>query len=651
MISSVLYFLLAALGLGVLIFIHELGHYFMARRVGMRVEAFGIGFGRPIYTWKRDGVEWRVCWLPFGGYVKIAGMEAEDGKDPYEISDGFFGKSPWQRIKVAFIGPFVNLVFAFLIFTLLWMSGGREKNFTEFTSIIGWLDPQSELYADGVRPGDMITEYNGQDFQGARDHIFAPLTASDALDIKGFKINPLTRQKTPFDYTVKPYPNPSFPDKEMKTGGILASAGYLIYQEFPKGQGELLKGSPVIESGIQNGDRVVWVDGEMIYSPEQLSHLLNDGKALLTIERDQEILLRRVPRVPVDELKVDASFKEELADWQYESRLKETGLQKLKTIPYSLANSGVVEGRLKFIDPEQQAVVFPKNAFAQTEAPLKAGDRILAVDGMPIKHAYQILSLLQERQVNIIVQRDPALEKLVSWQQADQEFNRDLNVADLEKIGSSIGTDKRLTDLGTLHLLHPVVPKMRSEIALTPEAKARQTTALAERRKMVEQISDAERRIQMLNLLDAQEKQYILGLPEHDLKVTYNPGPVTLFANVLEEIWITLKALVMGYLSPKWLAGPLGIVQVAQSSLKSSLKDGLFWIGAISLNLGVLNLLPIPVLDGGHICIALYEMVTRRRMQAKTIERLIIPFAILMIGFFIYVTYNDLLRLFGSFLS
>ena len=81
------------LGLSLLIFIHELGHYFMARRLGMRVETFSIGFGKPIYTWERDGVDWQIGWLLFGGYVKIAGMDTADQRDPYEVKDGFFGKS------------------------------------------------------------------------------------------------------------------------------------------------------------------------------------------------------------------------------------------------------------------------------------------------------------------------------------------------------------------------------------------------------------------------------------------------------------------------------------------------------------------------------------------------------------------------------
>src|SRR5271154_6587894 len=100
MIISILYVVMSILGLSFLIFIHELGHYWMARRTGMRVETFSIGFGRPITSWMRDGVKWQIGWLLFGGYVKIAGMDTSDQRDLYEVKDGFFGKRPLDRIKV-----------------------------------------------------------------------------------------------------------------------------------------------------------------------------------------------------------------------------------------------------------------------------------------------------------------------------------------------------------------------------------------------------------------------------------------------------------------------------------------------------------------------------------------------------------------------
>ncbi len=105
------YVILAALGLSVLVFIHEWGHYIVAKKVGMRVEVFSIGFGRPLFSWMRGNVKWQIGILPFGGYVKIAGMDIEKGKDPHEIPDGFYGKKPIHRLLVAFAGPFVMVSF------------------------------------------------------------------------------------------------------------------------------------------------------------------------------------------------------------------------------------------------------------------------------------------------------------------------------------------------------------------------------------------------------------------------------------------------------------------------------------------------------------------------------------------------------------
>ena len=172
MIYSIIYLLLAALALGFLILIHELGHYFVARREGMIVEVFAIGFGKPIFSWQRNGVKWQVCWLPFGGYVKIAGMEKKGDLEPYQISNGFFSKSPAARIRVALAGPLVNIFMALLLFTMIWICGGRLKPFSEYTHLIGWVDRSSQVYTMGVRPGDEISKINGRPFTGFNELIY-----------------------------------------------------------------------------------------------------------------------------------------------------------------------------------------------------------------------------------------------------------------------------------------------------------------------------------------------------------------------------------------------------------------------------------------------------------------------------------------------
>lgn len=651
MLISLLYVILAVLGLSILIFFHELGHYYMARHVGMKVETFSIGFGRPLYSWTWDGVKWQIGWLLFGGYVKIAGQDTEDGRDPYANPESFFGKSPWDRIKVAFAGPFVNLVLAFLLFAAIWAAGGRNKNFADYTHKIGWVDPKSSLYEAGIRPGDEIISYNQGTFNGAKDHLYVPMTSPGDVDVKALKIDYTTGQKLPFEYKVKTYQHPSAIEKGVQTTGIISSANYIMYNRLPSGQeNPLPDGSPMQGSGIRYGDRIVWADGELVFSAQQLSHILNDGRVLLTVERNGKILQLRVPRVPVQELKMDAQFKEELTDWQYEAELNNVKLHKLYAIPYNLNNNAVVENELKFIDKDNELEAFPAHPYSKVESPLKPQDRILAVDGTPIKTSYQLLALLQKHEVNIIVERDKEVLSRVPSTEADEDFDREMNWGDINKIVSSIGTEHVTQSAGNFFLLKPIVPKMMSEFEISQEKKAFAEAELKEQKKEIDSIEDPERRARVAALLQSKEKQLLLGLPGiQDRKVTYNPSPMTQFASVFSEIWRTLVALVTGSLNPKWISGPIGIVQVVHDTYMVGFKEALYWLGAISLNLGILNLLPIPVLDGGTIMLSFIEIITGKRFPPKTLEKLILPFAALLIALFVFLTYNDLSRLFQTF--
>lgn len=645
---SLLYVLLAFIGIGILIFAHELGHYYVARRVGMRVETFSVGFGKPIYSWERDGVKWQIGWLPFGGYVKLAGEATDTETDPYEIKDGFFGKRPIDRIKMLFAGPFVNLVLAFLIFCFLWATGGREKNFSDYTSVIGWIDPKSELYAYGVRPGDEIVSYNRSAFQGAKDHLYAPMTSSGEMDISGFKVDYATGEKFPFDYKIHTYPHPYALEKGIVTAGILNSANYIIYDQLPnKKANPLPEGSPMVGSGVEYGDRVVWVDGELIFSGQQLSHILNDGKVLLTVVREGTPRLFRVPRVQVQELKLDREFRDELMDWQFEAGLNNVKLQKLYTIPYNITNDCVVEGELKFIDKESAGDVFPKHLYSTVEAPLLPRDRIIAIDGKPIKYSYELFNAIQRHQVNVIVEREQGDFSKISWKDADKTFDHEVDWNDLQKIARSIGTAQPIISSGDYHLLALITPKVNAEFTLAADKQASRAAELLEQKKGIESIEDPEKRAEAYSMLQKQEKQLLLGLPNvQDRKVEYNPNPFKQVAIVFDDIWKMLVALVTGSLNPKWMSGPIGIVQVVHDNLMVSFREALFWLGFISLNLGVLNLLPIPVLDGGSIVFAFFEMVTGKRIPPKTLEKLVVPFAVLLIAFFIFLTYQDLSRFF-----
>ncbi len=660
MLESLLYLLAALAALGFLIFVHELGHYYMARHVGIRVEAFGIGFGRPVYKWMHDGVEWRLNWIPFGGYVKMKGADDDESVDPYTVADGFFGKPPIDRIKVSLAGPLANLLLALAVFGVLWLMGGRDKSYAEFSNKVGWVDPKSELYQMGVRPGDQISAYGDHLFTNAKDHLYEPLVARGQLRVRGEHFDYLQGTHAPFDVSAPVYTNPRFGDKGLKTAGILEPASFLIYepQKYEAGKVDELVHlmatySPLTESGIRPNDRLIWANGELIFSQGQLSYLLNESRALVTVQRGGKTFLRRIPRTQFAELRLSPAVREEIVDWQHEAGLQGVKTAKLTLIPYNITHDGIVEETLTFIDPEHQKAAFPAVLYSSAEESLKVGDKIIAVNGIPVTTAHDILLQVQEPRVVMIVMRDGTEEiHNMLWTQANQDYFRDVKWNQLETVIDGVGVSNSPEMSGNFYRLKPVTPKVHSAFSTSPELQALYTNEVRTLQKHIDEMEDPERRSQAIESLKQAQGLLHLGPPYFvDRTVVFNPSPLALFNNVLDEIWRTLSALVSGTLSPKFIAGPVGLVQMIQENWSVGIKEGLFWLGAVSLNLGILNLLPIPVLDGGSICFSLFELVTRRQIKIKTLEKLVIPFAILLVVFFVYLTYNDVSRIVSRILG
>ncbi len=632
MIGTILYFILALLGIGFLIFIHELGHYFMAKRAGIIVEEFAIGFGKALIQWERNGVKWKVGWIPVGGYVKMAGMEKKGLLEPYQIEGGFFAAKPWARIKVAVMGPVVNIVFALFAFTLLWAAGGRLKPFSEYTRYIGWIQPESGPYAAHIRSGDEITKLNGRKFKGFNDFLYGVALDNQALMIQGYEIDYVDDTKTPFTYTFTQDGSTDAMEKASEVAQALSPAQYLIYDKIlQKYDNPIPSGSPWDNSGIEYGDRILWANGGLIFSKKQLIQVLNNPRVLLTVQRDNEIFLTSVPRLQVRDLRISENEKNEIDDWAHEAKIAKR-IDQINFIPYGLSADGTVESVLGYIDENAETRVGYEVADrVPAEKPLMPGDKILAVQGQPISNSYELLSELQLRK-NLVIVKKGTDDKPLRFDNPDQGFLSSFDIKQLQSITNTIGTSSPLDQTESLKLLKPLSPQITTQSPPSDEPSEGEPTTGQEKSKVLKQY------------LKYQNRQ-MLGLVLQDKRVVYNPNPFVLFGEVFKEVYRTFFALITGYLSPKYMSGPIGIVQVIQYSWSVGVKEALFWLGMISLNLGILNLLPIPPFDGGHIMFSIWEAITKKPIKAKTMERLILPFVILIIAFFVYLTYNDIARI------
>src|SRR4051794_14682180 len=149
------------LGLSFMVFIHELGHFSVAKWVGVKVHTFSIGFGKKLIKFKRGDTEYALSAIPFGGYVAMAGESPDDGG--YGNSDEFRNKSIPARLAIAVAGPFANLVFAFAILFGLYLSGVQEP---KVSMVVGEVEENSAGSAAGVHPGDEVLKLNGKPQQG-----------------------------------------------------------------------------------------------------------------------------------------------------------------------------------------------------------------------------------------------------------------------------------------------------------------------------------------------------------------------------------------------------------------------------------------------------------------------------------------------------
>jgi regulator of sigma E protease len=156
-VTSILAFLFV---LGVLIFVHELGHFLMARRIGVRVLTFSLGFGPKLINVKRGGTEYCISAIPLGGYVKMAGENPEDARTG--AADEFLSKGKWQRFQVLVMGPIMNLLLAVVVMAVVLYQGAQVPAYEQQPVVIGSFADKSVGEQAGLKVGDRIMTVDGK---------------------------------------------------------------------------------------------------------------------------------------------------------------------------------------------------------------------------------------------------------------------------------------------------------------------------------------------------------------------------------------------------------------------------------------------------------------------------------------------------------
>ncbi len=231
--------------LGVIVFVHEMGHFVVANFFGVRVLTFSLGFGRRLWGFNYKGTDCRISLIPLGGYVRMGGeLPEERTSNPTD----FLNKPRWQRILVYLAGPAMNVVLSVGLIAGAFMGGIHYQALQETSSVVGFVDPGTAAEAAGLQPGDRILEVDGQPMDKWKDITFVMTTSAEKT------VSLLVeRDGTPFRTEITP-------DKHPKHA--YGEAGF--YPEVRLRVAKLTPDSPAERAGFVIGDELRKVNGRSI---------------------------------------------------------------------------------------------------------------------------------------------------------------------------------------------------------------------------------------------------------------------------------------------------------------------------------------------------------------------------------------------------
>ena len=517
---------------GMCIFIHELGHFLAAKWRGLHVIAFSIGF-RKIWGYRWKGVEYRIGWIPFGGYVEIPQIDAvEEAKD--ENGNVLPKGKPVDRMIAAAAGPVFNIIFGFLLACVIWVCGIQQDSPELNTIEVASIEAGSPEYKAGLREGDRITHINGKKINMTWNSFITEIL----ITIGDVKLTVVRNGKT-FPVSYKPAINKNVnPADEVAYPFFKPKLPLKLYPE---------KGSPAELAGILAGDELISVNGEKISDMIDLERflLMNNAKKIdMRVKRGNQIVEIRgiLPRT-----------------------FEEGGKKGIWMIGITYNPSA------KMLKVMNIAKGLPAE-----KAGLLKDDEIYEINSQKLKVP-----------------------------------------TDLQRIVN--GCDGKTLKLGVLR------NGKKLTISMTPELIRFSTIGV--------------------------EYAYIA-----------HPSPWKQFTHVINMTVKSLRSLGVSIgnklgltkshttIQPRHLSGPIGIGRVLYLSVyRGSLIYGLNLVVIITFSLGLFNLFPIPVLDGGHILLAFLELIFRKPVSPAILKPITTVFIALLISFMLFVSFYDVRRIIYSF--
>lgn len=532
--------------LGLLIFVHELGHFAVARFFGVRVETFSLGFGKKIFSLKRGDTTYALSLIPLGGYVKMYGDDPSADIPQDEKKYAFLHKPVSQRIWIVLAGPLMNLFFAVFLFTLI---GGIG---TEMSGpFIGDVADGSKAQELGFRSGDKVLRVGNVDTP-------TWMQVSQQIEANGGRAIQVTVERAgepqplTFDVSVGMGENENIFSKNRQVGQIAGlsqeSRSTLLGVKSPE--------SPAAKAGIKTLDVLVAVgDQKVNYWRDVNSAIFKaiaDGKETVPVQ------VREVS-TPESTRTVQVAIPK---GWDEKTNFADLlGIESAELYIY----------QTKKDSPADKAGLQPR-------------DRVIRIGNEDISVWNDVL--------NRVKAFDPASDGL------DFTIVRD-------------GTEKTI--------------KIKPEMT------------------------------ELMTMKGQEEKRFTIGIISGLMPIGAEPvlyrisNPVQMFVHGVNEtirwsefVVMSLVRLVQGDVSPKNIGGIITIGRVAAHSFAAGLSTFLHTMAIISINLFLLNLLPIPILDGGHLVFYTYEALRGTPMSMRKMELAQQVGLMLLMMLMVFAFYNDI---------